>query len=139
MPAIQIEVELTVEQLLKAIEKLTGDELIQFETEYPKRRLKKQSEMDMMLDLHSAIAYRFPEEKQERLDDLVDKNNAGTITEVERNELAALVEEFDPKTLDKAQAMYKLALLKNRQPLDANDWLNVVQDIRRVVEQLRET
>jgi len=39
MPAIQLKVELTVEQLLQAIEQLTDDELIKFETEYPKRRL----------------------------------------------------------------------------------------------------
>ena len=121
MSAIQLEVELTVEQLLQAIEQLTDDELIQFETEYPKRRLKKLSEMDTMLDLHSTIAYRFPKEKQERLDDLIDKNNAGTITEAEHSELAALVEEFDQKTQEKAQAMYQLALLKNRLPLHASE------------------
>ena len=121
MPAIQLEVEFTVEQLLQAIEQLTDDELIQFETEYPKRRAKRLSEMDTMLDLHSAIAYRFPKEKQEHLDDLIDKNNAGTITEAERSELVVLVEEFDQKTLEKAQAMYQLALLKNRLSLDANE------------------
>ena len=121
MPAIQIEVELTVEQLFHAIEQLTDDELIQFETEYPKRRLKRLFEEDTILPLHSTIAYRFPQEKQERLDDLIDKNNAGTITEVERRELAALVEEFDQKTLEKAQAMYRLAILKNRLPLYASE------------------
>ena len=114
MPAIQLEVELTVKQLLQAVEQLTDDELIHFDAEYRDRRLKELSEMDTMLELHSAIAYRFPQEKQERLDDLIDKNNAGTITESERNELAALVEEFDQKTLEKAQAMYQLALLKDR-------------------------
>ena len=124
MPAIQLEIELTVEQLLQAIEQLTDDELIQFETEYPKRRLRRFSEMDTMLDLHSAIAYRFPKEKQECLDDLIDKNNAGTITEVERSKLAALVEEFDQKTLEKAQAMYQLALLKDRLPLHAGEGKN---------------
>ncbi len=109
MPAIQLEVELTMEQLLQAIEQLTDNELMQFETEYRAKRLKRLSELDTMLDLHSAIAYRFPREKQERLDDLIDKNNAGTITEAERSELAALVEEFDQKTLEKAQAMYRYA------------------------------
>jgi len=114
MPAIQLEVELTVEQLLQAVEQLTDDELVSFDAEYQERRLKKLPEKDTMLELHSAIAYRFPREKQERLDDLIDKNNVGTITEVERYELAALVEEFDQKTLEKAQAMYQLALLKDR-------------------------
>lgn len=85
MPAIQLEVELTVEQLLQAIEQLMDDELIQFETEYPKRILKRLSEIDTMLDLHSAIAYRFPKEKQERLDDLIDKNNDGKIYAGESN------------------------------------------------------
>jgi membrane-bound lytic murein transglycosylase MltF len=121
MPAIQLEIELTVEQLLQAIEQLTDDELVQFETEYPRRRLKTISEIDTMLDLHSAIAYRFPQEKQKRLDDLIDKNNAGTITEAERSELAALVEEFDQKTLEKTQAMYRLTLLENRLSLRDSD------------------
>jgi hypothetical protein len=121
MSAIQPNVELTVEQLLDAIEQLTDDELIQFETEYPKRRLKRSSKVDAMLDLHSAIAYRFPKEKQERLDDLIDKNNLGTITEAERDELAALVEAFDQKTLEKAQAMHRLAMLKNRLTLHASE------------------
>jgi len=124
MPVIQIEVELTVEQLFHAIEQLTDDELIQFETEYPKRRLKRLSEMDTILDLHSAITYRFPNEKQERLDELIDKNNAGTITKAERNELAELVEEFDRKTLEKAQAMYRLAFLKSSLPLHASEGKN---------------
>ena len=114
MPAIQLEVELTVEQVLQAVEQLTNDELVYFDAGYQEKRLKKLSETNTMLELHSAIAYRFPRAKQERMDDLIDKNNAGTITEVERDELGKLVEEFDQKTLEKAQAMYRLSLLKNR-------------------------
>lgn len=112
MSATQLE-KLTVEQLFQKIEKLTDDELIEFETKYSEKRLKRLSEIDTILDLHSAITYRFPDEKQERLDELIDKNNLGIITKAKRHELAGLVEEFDQKTLEKAQAMYRLAL-KNR-------------------------
>jgi len=101
MPAIQLEVELTMEQLLQAIEQLTDDELMQFETEYRAKRLDRLSELDTMLDLHSAIAYCFPREKQERLDDLIDKNNAGTITKAERGELAALWKNLTKKHWEK--------------------------------------
>src|SRR5687768_392845 len=61
--------------------------------------------------LWSVVDQRLSPEEDSRLHDLLDKGNAGTITDVEREELAALVAEVNRQMLERSKA---LALLQER-------------------------
>ena len=54
--------------------------------------------------LRRLAAYRFPEEKQRRLDHLLDCGNAGQLSPAERRELDDLVDEYDELSLAAARA-----------------------------------
>lgn len=58
--------------------------------------------------LRAAASYGFPPEKQERFAWLQAKNNEGTLTQAEADELQALVKEYTMRTLEKAKALLAL-------------------------------
>jgi hypothetical protein len=67
--------------------------------------------------LQSAASYRFPRAKQRRMDELLDKGNAGKLDIKERRELDNLVNEFEERTLQKTlalDAIRKMALGPNK-------------------------
>ena len=49
--------------------------------------------------------YRMGDQRRARLSELLQKGNAGTLTAAERAEAARLVDEFEQRTLDLAQAL----------------------------------
>lgn len=55
--------------------------------------------------LRRIASYRFPPTKQRRMDELLDKGNAGLLTARDRKELDELIEEFEERTLQKALAV----------------------------------
>jgi hypothetical protein len=59
-------------------------------------------------ELCAAAAYCFPFEVQERFALLQAKNNEGTLNEAEAEELQALVNEYNARTLKKAKALLEL-------------------------------
>lgn len=59
-------------------------------------------------ELRAAAAYCFPFEGQERLVLLQTKNNEGTLSEAEAEELQTLVKEYNARTLEKAKALLEL-------------------------------
>ena len=59
-------------------------------------------------ELCAAASYCFPLEVQERFALLQAKNNEGTLTEAEAEELQALVKEYNARTLEKAKALLEL-------------------------------
>jgi len=61
--------------------------------------------------LRSLVEYRFPEEKQLRMDELFYRATEGELTPEESIELHELVREFEAGTIKKAQAMKALAAL----------------------------
>ncbi len=61
--------------------------------------------------LRSLVEYRFPEEKQLRMDELFCKATEGELTPEESVELHELVREFEDGTIRKAQAMKALAAI----------------------------
>lgn len=64
--------------------------------------------------LRSLVEYRFPEEKQLRMDELFYKATEGELTPEESVELHELVREFEDGTIKKAQAMKTLVALSQR-------------------------
>lgn len=61
--------------------------------------------------LEEMANFAFPSSTQEKLDDLMDKNNDGKLTDSEKNELKALVELNERVSLVKARA--RLILKEN--------------------------
>ena len=59
-------------------------------------------------ELRAAASYCFPPDVQERFALLQTKNNEGTLTEAETEELQALVKEYNARTLAKAKALLEL-------------------------------
>jgi len=55
--------------------------------------------------LRAMASYRFPAAKQRRMDELLDKGNAGKLGIREKRELNKLVDEFEERTLQKTLAM----------------------------------
>lgn len=98
----------TVEQLLDGIKRLAPQELIEFEEKFFEIKQQRIASLADEKVLQQQIAYRFPEKKKQRMRVLLYKNNAGTITQAEKFELDELIEEFEQKSLEKAEAMYLL-------------------------------
>ena len=63
-------------------------------------------------ELQDIVAYTFPEEVQERIEQLLDKKREEVITENETRELDQLIREVQLKTVEKAKAMSALKLCK---------------------------
>jgi hypothetical protein len=55
--------------------------------------------------VETVAALRFPPKTDQRLQDLMDRNNEGTLTAQERDELAALVELSQTMAVVRAQAL----------------------------------
>lgn len=104
----------TVEQLLDGIKKLSPQELMEFEEKFFEIKQQRIASLADEKILKQQIAYRFPKKKKRRMRNLLSKNNAGTITQVERLELDELIEEFEQKSLEKAEAMCLLAQRKQK-------------------------
>ena len=58
--------------------------------------------------VETVAALRLPPKADQRLQDLMDRNNEGTLTPEERDELAALVELSEAMALVRSQALHLL-------------------------------
>jgi len=101
---------LTAEEVLVAVEQLPPRERERFDRTWSASRIGKGTRSQVE-GWRATAAYRFPLSQQRRLDDLLDQQNAGTLTDLERKELHALLEEVERRNAAKAEAMHRLALL----------------------------
>lgn len=62
------------------------------------------------VQLRRIATYRFPPNKQRRMDELLLQGNAGRLSAQERQELDELVKEFEERTLQKALALDALGM-----------------------------
>jgi hypothetical protein len=100
--------ESTIEQLLGALEQLSPQELMAFEEQFFEMKRQRIAALADEEALQQQIAYRFPKRKKQRVRALLSKSNAGVLTQAEKLELDALIEEFEQKSLEKAEAMHLL-------------------------------
>lgn len=91
-------VDLTLEQILGAVEQLSPAERTRLQREMT--RLESSTEP-------ARSATRMPRRKTKRLSELLLKGNSGTLTSDEDVELNALVDEFESLTLANAEAMVR--------------------------------
>lgn len=109
MPTTQMATKVTIEQLLSALEQLSPQELMEFEEKFFEMKQQCITSFADEKVLQQQIAYRFPKRKKQRMRALLSKSNAGVITQAEKLELDGLIEEFEQKSLEKAESMYLLA------------------------------
>jgi len=106
MPIIQ-GIQVTVEELLDAVAKLSPAEQVQFEHGFKALR-QRRAPLKEKVALH-AESYQLPPKQQERLRELLDKNKEGLIIPEEEKELDALLEELDRRNLLLANEIQKSA------------------------------
>lgn len=104
----------SIEQLLGTLEQLDLQELMAFEEKFFEIKQQRIASLTDEKVLQQQIAYRFPKRKKQRMRTLLSKSSAGVITIAEKLELDGLIEEFEQKSLEKAEAMYLLAQRKQK-------------------------
>ncbi|MFQ5858740.1 MAG: hypothetical protein ACE5LU_24330 [Anaerolineae bacterium] len=112
MPVVHVPAELTIEDLIHAVEKLSSDEL----TEFTRRVIVIQARrgIPLLVDeeeqaLLSVISGRLSPEAQHRLDVLREKSREGTLTPMEHADLLAFVQQVERQDIARAQALVELA------------------------------
>ena len=107
---------LTVEEVLVAVEQLPPQERERFDRAWSAFRIGKgtRSQVERW---RAAAAFRFSQAQQRRLDGLLDKQNAGTLMDLEREELHTMLDEVERRNAAKAEAMHRLALMAEHELL----------------------
>ena len=106
MPIIQ-GIQVTVEELLDAVAKLSPAEQARFEHGFKALCQRMVSLKEKVV--HCAESYKLPPKQQKRLRELLDKNKEELIIPEEEKELDALLEGLDRRNLLLADEIQKLA------------------------------
>lgn len=112
MPVVHVPAELTVEDLVRAVEQLPSDELTQFTRQV--LAIQARRGVPLLVDdeekaLLSAVASWLPPGEQRRLDELREKSREGTLTPDEHAELLTFVQRVERQDVTRAQALVDLA------------------------------
>jgi len=62
------------------------------------------------LALLRAANYLMPEQQENRMHELLEKNSEGQLTPAENDELNRLIDEYEQRTMEKAEALVKTKL-----------------------------
>ena len=114
MSTIHIEAQVSPEQLLRAVEQMTPQELAAFIRHVLALRAQReaphlsQTESALMLRINQAI----PADLQRRYDDLIAKRSAATLTPEEYAELLQLTDQVEQLEADRIAALTELASLR---------------------------
>jgi hypothetical protein len=111
MATINIQAEVSVDILLKAVEQLNETELRQFASQALALNAKRmapsvmQEEAELLLHINA----RLPEDVQRRYDELIAKRDAGTLGHEEHEELLRLTKQVEAFDVARVAALSKLA------------------------------
>jgi hypothetical protein len=120
MPTVQVQAELSPEDLLRAVAQLDPPELDQFVSRVVALRAQRQapgltaSESRLLLTINQGL----PADLQQRYADLVARRRAGRLTPSDHQELLGLTGQVERLEAERAQALVELARLR-QVPLDA--------------------
>lgn len=110
----RITVQVSVEELLKAVDQLPTDQLEAFVAQalllQARRRVPSvsQNEAELLLKIHEGL----PEATQQRLDTLKSKNRAGRLAAEEHEEFLQLIAQVEGLNVQRVQALADLARLR---------------------------
>ncbi len=95
-------IELTLEQIVDAAQQLKDGERLHLISELVNRNRRKEA-TKAVEELRPQ--YEMPRKTQRRMSVLLTRSNEGVITAAERSELATLVDEYQQRSLELAQAV----------------------------------
>lgn len=105
MQVVELPVQVTVPVLLKAVERLSKDDLDSFLVQA--RHIQQRNRDDSAL--LEVVNKRLPEQQNVRLAELGRRLEQETLTEKERGELMALIEQAENMDAERAEALWALA------------------------------
>lgn len=114
MPTINIQAEVSVDVLVKAVEQLPGAELRQFTAQVLALNAKRmapsvaQEEAALLLQINNPL----PADIQRRFDELIVKRDAETLDEEEYAELLRLTQQVEAFDVTRLEALANLAALR---------------------------
>ena len=118
MPVVQLNAELSVEQLIKAVTQLPQTEFKEFlhtiSRIHPLHEEHRLSARESQLFLH--INQGIPTAMQQRYDELIEKRDVRSLTSEEYNELLQLTDQVEPLDAKRVEYLLELARLR-KQPL----------------------
>lgn len=115
MTSVQLEVQLSPEQLLKAVKQMPPPELEWFAEQVmalrprPERGLS-QAESELLLKINQGV----PADLQRRYDELIAKRDAATLTEDEYKELLELTNQVEMLDARRVELLIELAHIRQK-------------------------
>ena len=131
MPKISIEVQLSSEELLKAVEQLSLPEFEQFKSQIialqAKRRTSAlpQKEAELLTKINQGI----PPESQKYYQQLIAKREAEILTDTEYNRLLTLSEEIEKIAAKRLEYLVELANIRGVSLVDLMENLGIKTEI----------
>lgn len=115
MPTIQIEADLSPDQLLKAARQLPRQEFDRFVGQVLRLRAERSAPVlpAAESELLQKINQGLPQAMQERLNELIQKRRAETISSKELRELKKLTDKIEKLDAERLELLTKLAALRN--------------------------
>ncbi|HLP91847.1 MAG TPA: STAS/SEC14 domain-containing protein [Nostocaceae cyanobacterium] len=114
MSTIKLEIQLSAQELLKAVEQLSQSELEQFVSQVIAIQAQKkaaslpQKEADLLIKINQ----RTPADIQQRYDELIEKRDDETLTPAEYNELLELTNQIENWDAQRIENLSELASLR---------------------------
>lgn len=114
MPTINIQADVSIDVLVKAVEQLQGAELRQFTAQVLALNAKRmapsvtQEEAALLLQINNPL----PADVQRRFDELIVKRDAETLDNEEYAELLRLTQQVEAFNVARLEALAKLAALR---------------------------
>lgn len=115
MPTIQIEADLSSDQLLSAARQLPRQEFDRFVGQVLRLRAERiapvlpAAESELLQEINRGL----PQAMQERLNELIEKRRAETINSKELRELKKLTDKIEKLDAERLELLTKLAALRN--------------------------
>ncbi|MDF5727649.1 MAG: STAS/SEC14 domain-containing protein [Rhizonema sp. PD38] len=127
MPVIQVEAQVSAEQLLKAVEQMQEQEFEAFVTQVLLLRAQREaprlssSESQLLLKINQGL----DDQLQDRFNQLIAKRQALTITDAELEELIQLTDRIEQLDAERIQSLAELARLRQRSLTEVMQDLNI--------------
>lgn len=127
MPTIEIRSQVSVNDLLNGVAQLNTNDLEQFVSQVLALRAKRvaPSVSKQEADLLETINRGLTADTQQRYNELVAKRQAENLTATEHQELLALIDAIERADAERAQALGKLAQLRNMPVKALMETLNI--------------
>lgn len=127
MPTVQVEAQLTTDELLQAVQQLDKNELEQFVFRVVNMRAKQQapSMPKAEAELLQKINQGLPKELLDRYNELVAKRQAEILTPDEHKELLSLTDQVEKLEARRVEHLAQLAHLQQTSMTDLMDSLGI--------------